>query len=82
MEEELDAVLTKITDRTAAGHDKIHPDVWKTRKFDDILLQLCNTVYKQSLVEKWTKGYILLSLQKSDLGITKYYSKDALPGLN
>ena len=46
-EEELDTVLKKIKSRKAAGLNEIHPEVWKTRIFDDILLQLCNTVYKK-----------------------------------
>ena len=36
--QELDVVLTKIKNRKAAGLDEIPPGVWKTRKFDDILL--------------------------------------------
>ena len=46
MEEELDAVLIKTKSRKAAALDKISPEVWKTKKFDDILLRLCNVVYK------------------------------------
>ena len=37
-QEELDSVLRKIKNRKAAGLDEIPPEVWKTRKFDDILL--------------------------------------------
>ena len=36
MEEELDAVLNTIKTRKAAGLDEILPEVWETRKFDDI----------------------------------------------
>ena len=32
----------------AAGFNIIPPEVWKTRKFDNILFQLCNAVYKQN----------------------------------
>ncbi len=35
-EKELDAVSKKIKSRKAAVIDKIPPEVWKTRKFDDI----------------------------------------------
>ena len=52
MEEELDAVLKKIKIRKATGLDKILLEVWKTRKFDDILLRICNAVYKQNTIEK------------------------------
>ena len=37
-QEELDSVLRKVKNRKAAGLDEISPEVWKTRKFDDILL--------------------------------------------
>ena len=36
-QEELDSILRKIKNRKAAGLDKIPPEVWKTRQFDDIL---------------------------------------------
>ena len=45
-EEELDALLKKIKNRKAAGLDKIPSEVWKTRKFENILLWLYNPVYK------------------------------------
>ena len=41
-QEELDSVLRKINNRKAAGLDEIPAEVWKTRQFDDILLQHCN----------------------------------------
>ena len=34
---ELDSLLRKIRNRRAAVLDKIPPEVWKTRQFDDIL---------------------------------------------
>ena len=45
IQEELDSVLRKIKNRKAAALDEIHPEVWKTRQFDDILLRHCNAVY-------------------------------------
>ena len=36
--EELNSVLRKIKNRKAARFDKIHPEVWKTKQFDNILL--------------------------------------------
>ena len=45
---ELDSVLRKIKNRKAAGLDEIPLEVWKTRKFDDILLRHCNAVYNQN----------------------------------
>ena len=45
-EKALDAIFKKIKNRKAANLAEISPEVWKTRKFDDILLQLCHDVYK------------------------------------
>ena len=71
--EELDSVLRKIKNRKAAGLDEIPPEVWKTRKFKDILLQQYNTVYNQNRVERWMKGCILPFPKKGDLGLAKNY---------
>ena len=54
MQEELDLVRRKIKNRKTAGLDEIPPEVWKTRKFDDILLQYCNAVYNQNTTNRWT----------------------------
>ena len=37
-QEELDVVLTKIKNRKAADLDEIPPEIWKIKKFGDILL--------------------------------------------
>ena len=71
--EELDSVLRKIKNRKEAGLDEIPPEVWKTRQFDDILLQHCNAVYNQNTIDRWTKGCILPFPKKGDLGISKNY---------
>ena len=44
-------------------------------KYKEIWLNnsLCDSVYKQKAIEKWTKGCILPFLQKGNLGITKDY---------
>ena len=47
----------------AAGLKGIHPEEWKTRKFDDILLRLCDSEYKQNTIWKWTKGTIYQPLR-------------------
>ena len=59
--------------RKAAGLDKIPPEVWKTRQFDDILLRHCNAVYKQNSIDRWMKGCILPFPKKGDLGLAKNY---------
>ena len=53
--------------------DEIPLEVWKTRKFDNILLRNCNTVYNKNPTHGWTKGYILPFPRKSDLGFAKNY---------
>ena len=70
-QEELDVVLTK--NRKAADLNEIPPEVWKTRKFDDILLRYWNAVCNQYTIDRWTKGCILPFSKKSDIGITKNY---------
>ena len=40
-------VLKKIQSRKTADLDEILFEVWKTREFDDILLQLCYVYTKQ-----------------------------------
>ena len=71
-QEELDSVLRKIKNRKAAGLDEIPPEVWKTRQFDDILLQHCNAVYNQNLIDGWRDAYSP-SLKRGDLGLAKNY---------
>ena len=39
--------------------DNITGEVWKIDDFNDILLQLCNTVQFGSPVDKWRQGCIL-----------------------
>ena len=68
---ELDVILTKIKSRKATGLDEIPPEVWKTRKFDDVLLQYRNAEYNQNTIDRWTKGCILLFPKKGDLGIPR-----------
>ena len=71
MEEELNVLLIKIKSRKA-GHDEVHPEVWKIRKVDDKFLQLCNAVHKQNTIANWTKDCIFFT-KKCDFGITKNY---------
>ena len=47
-EDEFDALLKTNKSRKAADFDEITPEVWKIRKVEDVLLQLCNAVYKQN----------------------------------
>ena len=47
--------------------------MWKTREFNDILLQHCNAVYNQNTIDRWTKGCILPFPTKGDLRLVKNY---------
>ena len=67
--QELGSVLRKIKNRKAAGLDKLHPELWKTRQYNDILLRHCKTVDKQNTINGWTKGCILPFPKKGEFGI-------------
>ena len=53
--------------------DEILTEVWKSKKFDDILIGLCDAVYNQSTIEDRKKGSILSFPNKGDLGLIKNY---------
>ena len=71
--DELDSVLRKIKNSEAERLDEIPPEVWKTRQFDDILLQHCNAVYNPNPIDRWMKGCILPFPKKGDSGLAKNY---------
>ena len=50
-EQELDIVLKNLKNKKAAGLDEIPPEVWKTGKFNDLLLYYCNSVYKEHVIQ-------------------------------
>ena len=81
MPEKLDSVLRKIKNRKAAGLDEIPPEVWKTRKFDDIQLRHSNAVYYQNPIDRWMKGCILPFPKKGALGLAKNYRGIILPSI-
>ena len=53
---ELDVVLKKLENKKAAGLDGISPEIWKTGKFNDLLLYYCNKVYNRNANQSWTEG--------------------------
>ena len=81
MQEELNSLPRKIKNRKAAGLDEIHPEVWKTREFDDILLNYCNAIFNQNTIDRWTKECILPFPKKGDLGIAKNYQGISLTSI-
>ena len=80
-QEELNSILRKIKNRKAAGLDEIPPEVWKTRKFDDILLRDCNAVNNQNPIDRWMKRCILPFPKKGDLGLAKNYRSITLTSI-
>ena len=60
---------------------KYPPDVWKTRKFDDILLRHCNAVYNKNPIDRWIKGCILLFPKTGDLRLAKNYRSITLTSI-
>ena len=71
---ELDFVLNKLQNKKAAGLDGIPPEVWKTGKFNDLLLYYCNEVYKGNVIQSCTEGCILAFPKKGDLSKTSNYT--------
>ena len=57
--DELDVVLAKIENKKAVGLDEIPSEIWKTKKFNDVLLRYYNAVYNQNTIDWWTKSCIL-----------------------
>ena len=70
---ELDLVLKKLKNKKTAGLDGIPVEVWKTGKFNDLLLYYCNEVYNGNVIQSWTEGCILPFPKKRDLGKTSNY---------
>ena len=61
----------KNKSRKAAGHNEIPPKVWKIRKFDGILLKLCNAVYKQNNIKMDKRLHPAFLGEKGNLGSLK-----------
>lgn len=71
--EELKKVAKSLKDGKACGLDEIPAEVWKLPDFHQLLLQLCNKVYNQDPIERWTEGCLLPFPKKGDLSLTKNY---------
>ena len=52
---------------------EFQPKVWKTEKFNDLVLYYCNEVYKGNVIQSWTEGCILPFPKKDDLSNTSNY---------
>ena len=71
--EELTCVLKTISNGKAPGLDDIPAEIWKTGEFNQELLDMCNAVYNQKGIDRWTQGCILPFPKKGDLGYTNNY---------
>ena len=54
----------KKQNRKALGLNEIPPEIWKTRKFDNVILWLCNAVYKKYNKEMDTRLHPSLSQER------------------
>ena len=57
------------------------PEIWKTRKFDEILVRYCNTVYNQNIIDRWTKRCIIPFPNNDVLEIAKNYQGKTLTSI-
>ena len=71
--DELEQVIKKTKNNKAAGLDGIPPELRKTGRFNDYLLNFCNDVYRQNKISDWTKGCILPFPKKGDLSLHENY---------
>ena len=65
--------MKKLQNKIVAGLDGIPAEVWKTGKFNDLLLYYCNEVYKGNIIQSWTEGCILSFPKKGDLSKISNY---------
>ena len=71
--EKLIKVTKSMQNSKATGLDEIPVEVWKLHEFQEFLLDLCNKVYWQEPIERWTQGCLLPFPKKGDLSVTKNY---------
>ena len=72
--EELHKVLQKRPHGKAAGLDKIPAEVWKTGKFNQILLDMCNdTLLEGRKPQEWSISGIVPITKKGDLSKANNY---------
>ena len=67
--EELVETRKKVKRGKACPDDNVPPEVWATGYFDEELLLMCNLVYDQQRIQRWTEGTILPFPKKGDLGL-------------
>ena len=70
---ELRQVTKSMQNGKDIGLDEIPAEVWRSDEFQEFLLESCNRVYTQEVIERWIKGCILPFPKKVNLSITKKY---------
>ena len=66
--EELQNVLQKMPSRKAAGLDEVPAEVWKTGRFNNILIEICNgTLLDGKKPQEWSTSGIVPIPKKGDL---------------
>ena len=71
--EELTQALKAIKNGKACGLDEIPAEIRQLPDFNQILLDLCSSVYNEDPIERWTEGCILPFPKKGDLSLAKNY---------
>ena len=72
--EELQKVLQKMSNGKAAGLDEIPAEVWKTGRFNNILLDICNgTLLRGEKPQEWSLSGIVPIPKKGDLSKATNY---------
>ena len=72
--EELETILQKMPHGKAAGLDEVPAEVWKTGKFNQILLEICNdTLLEGRKPQEWSISGIVPIPKKGDLSRATNY---------
>ena len=70
---ELTKTTTSIQNGKTVGLDEIPAEVRKLDEFHEFLLESCNRVYSQKIIERCREGCILPFPKNGNLSITKNY---------
>ena len=71
--QELNNATKIINNGKACGLDEIPAEVWKLTEFQNIFINLCNSVYSQNKIRTWTEGCLLPFSKKGDIAQANNY---------
>jgi hypothetical protein len=78
--EELQEVLKKMPNKKAAGLDGIAAEIWKTGRFNYILLDICNGIlFRGEKPQEWSLSGIVAIPKKGDLSKASNYRGISVP---